>query len=135
MKRILIIDDSNTARMIVRRCLEIVARGEVEFLEAADGKEALKKLRKRPVDLIITDLNMPVMDGETLLKWIKRSPKTNDIPVVVISSAGNPAKNQQVLDLGALTVISKPISPEAINETMGSFLEAWEENGTSGRWG
>jgi len=134
MKTILIVDDSGTARMMVRKCLEIVGHFDVTFLEAGNGKEALAQLKKKPVDLVATDLYMPVMDGETLLKWIKGSPKTHDIPVVVISSAGNPAKEAQVLNLGAFAVIRKPISPESVNESIGSFLQGWDERESYGAW-
>lgn len=125
MKNILIVDDSRTARVIARRCLEILISSNCQFHEAENGEEALSIIRGTPVDLVITDLNMPVMDGETLLRWIKGSPKTHDTPVVVISSIGNPAKEQKVKELGALTIITKPISPEVLQESMGPLLSAW----------
>jgi len=127
MKKILIVDDSTTARMVVRRCLEIVGFGDATFLEAANGKEALTILKQESADLVVTDLNMPVMDGETLLKWIKGSPKTHDIPVVMISSAGNAAKEKQVLDMGAHAVLGKPVSPEILRESIGDLMESTEQ--------
>jgi len=122
MKKIVIVDDSTTARMIVRRCLEISGLSEAEMLEAAHGKEALALFREHSVDLVISDLNMPVLDGEGLLKWMKASPKLNDIPVVVLSSAVNPAKDRALLDLGAYAVISKPISPAKLSDALGELL-------------
>ncbi|NIA11821.1 MAG: response regulator [Nitrospiraceae bacterium] len=126
MKRILIVDDSTTARMVVRRCLEIIGFRDAAFLEAANGKEALIILKQEPVDFVLTDLNMPVMDGETFLKWVKGSPKTHDIPVVMISSADNPEKERQVLELGAYAVIGKPVSPEILRRTIGGLMEKTE---------
>ncbi|RLF53454.1 MAG: response regulator [Thermoplasmata archaeon] len=123
MKRVLIVDDSNTARMVVKRCLEIAGFMDATFLEAANGKEALTLLKQERADLVVTDLNMPVMDGETFLKWVKGSPKTHDIPVVMISSARNPAKEKQVLDMGALAVLGKPVSPEMLRESIGDLVE------------
>ena len=127
MKTILIIDDSSTARMVIRRCLEIVGFEGAKFIEAANGKEALALMKQEATDLVVTDLNMPVMDGETFLKWIKGIPKTHDIPVVMISSADNPAREKQVLDLGAHAVLGKPISPEILKRSIGDLLKTPEQ--------
>ncbi len=125
MKNILIVDDSRMARVIARRCLEILIPSDCLFHEAENGEEALFLIRRTPFDLVLTDLNMPVMDGEALLKWIKGSPKTHDIPVAVISSIGNPEKEQKIKGLGALAVVAKPLSPEVLRESIGSFLSKW----------
>jgi len=122
LKRIVIADDSGTARMVIRRCLEIVGLGEATFVEAPNGREALAELKKEPTDLLVTDLNMPVMDGETLLKWVKANPKLNEIPVLVITSAGNPAKEEELIGLGAIGVVKKPVSPPALLEKVEPLL-------------
>lgn len=122
MKRIVIADDSATARMFIKRCLEIIGFGNALIVEAANGKEALARIKEAPTDLVITDLNMPIMDGETLLKWINANPKLNHIPVLVISSAGTPAKEVELLELGALAILSKPVSPPALLEKLEPFL-------------
>lgn len=123
MKRIIIADDSATARMFIIRCLQIVGLGDAEFVEAEDGKQALEAAKEQPADLLLTDLNMPVMDGQTLVKWIKASPKLCDMPIIVITSAGNPAKEAQLLELGAHRVISKPISPPVMMDALQDFLD------------
>lgn len=123
MKRIIIADDSATARMFIKRCLEIVGLGDAEIVEAENGKEALAAAKAEPADLLLTDLNMPVMDGETLVKWVKASPKLCDMPIVVITSAGNPAKEAELLELGAHRVINKPVSPPLIMEALEQFLD------------
>lgn len=64
--RIAIVDDSGTARMFIRRCLEIAGFHEAEIIEAENGRDALEAIRLHPVDLLLTDLTMPVMDGLTL---------------------------------------------------------------------
>ena len=122
MNKIIIVDDSATARMIVRRCLEIAGLSDAEFIEAGNGKEALALLKEHKVDFVISDLNMPVMDGEMLLKWMKASPKLNEIPLVILSSAINAAKDKVLLDMGAFAVMSKPISPAKINESMSELI-------------
>ncbi len=123
MKRIIIADDSTTARMFIKRCLQIIGLGDAEIIEAEHGKEALTAAKAQPVDLLLTDLNMPVMDGETLVKWVKASPKLGDLPVVVITSAGNPAKEAQLLELGAHRVLNKPVSPPVMMEALADFLD------------
>ena len=123
MKRIIIADDSATARMFIRRCLEIIGLGDAEIVEAEHGKEALAAAKEKLPDVLLTDLNMPVMDGETLLKWVKASPKLCELPVIVITSAGNPAKEAQLLKLGARQVINKPVSPPIMMQALDDFLD------------
>lgn len=120
--RIAIVDDSGTARMFIRRCLEIAGFREAEIIEAANGRDALEQIRQNPVDLLLTDLTMPVMDGLTLLKWIKGNPKLVELPVLVVTSAGNPARERELLDLGALGVVNKPVSPARLNQMLQPLL-------------
>ena len=123
MKRIIVADDSTTARMFIKRCLQIIGLGDVEIIEAEHGKEALAAAKAQEVDLLLTDLNMPVMDGETLIKWVKASPKLGELPVIVITSAGNPAKEAQLLELGAHRVLNKPVSPPMMMDALADFLD------------
>lgn len=123
MKRIIIADDSATARMFIKRCLEIIGMDDAEIIEAEHGKEALAAAKAQHVDLLLTDLNMPVMDGETLVKWVKASPKLCDLPVIVITSAGNPAKEAQLIELGAHRVLNKPVSPPVMMDALAEFLD------------
>lgn len=118
MNRIVIADDSATARMFIRRCLEIIGLGEATLVEAENGREALSLLKEEDTDLLLTDLNMPVMDGATLLKWVKSSPKLHDLPVLVVTSAGNPAKEQELTALGAFGVLNKPVSPAGLLDAL-----------------
>ncbi len=122
MNRIVIADDSATARMFIRRCLEIIGLGEATLVEAEHGREALSLLKEEAADLLLTDLNMPVMDGATLLKWVKSSPRLHDLPVLVITSAGNPAKEQELLSLGAFGVLNKPVSPAVLMDALKALL-------------
>lgn len=123
MKRIIIADDSATARMFIKRCLDIIGLEDAEYVEAEHGKEALTAAKEQLPDLLLTDLNMPVMDGETLLKWFKASPRLCEVPVIVITSAGNPAKEAQLLKLGARQVINKPVSPPIMMQALADFLD------------
>lgn len=114
IERVLIVDDSGTARMMLRRCLEIAGLADAEFVEAGNGIEALDRLAEQPVDLVCTDLVMPEMTGDGLLKRLRARPRTHDLPVIVVTSAGNEARDQQLRDLGANAVLPKPVSPPMI---------------------
>ena len=76
----------------------------------------LKLLQEHAVEMIFTDLTMPEMDGESLFKRVMANPKYNEIPVVVISSIGNPAKDSQLLAMGVKAVVKKPVSPAKLAE-------------------
>lgn len=110
IKNVLIVDDSIIARSFIRRILEINGIDPSNTMEANNGVEALEILKRQKVDLIFTDLNMPEMDGEQLLKRIKSSPKLNHIPVVVITSSGNVAWEKKFLAQHARAVFTKPLS-------------------------
>jgi len=127
MKKILIVDDSGTARMFIRRCLEIAGCQGAEFNEAGNGKEALAVLKEKQIDFVVADLNMPVLDGKMMLKWIKSSPKLHEIPVTIITSANNPAIETELLAMGAFAVLSKPISPPVLIESLGTLMQEEEK--------
>jgi len=74
MPTVVIADDSATARMVIQRCLEMVGLHDWSFVGVADGQEAMGILRSQPVDLLVTDVNMPVMDGKKLLLNVKPVP-------------------------------------------------------------
>jgi len=124
MKRIVIADDSATARMFIHRCLGIIGFSEATIIEVENGREALDAMKEEPPDLLLTDLNMPVMDGSTLLKWVRSNPRLQDIPVVIITSAGNAAREAELLAGGAFAVISKPASPADLLQILQPLLDS-----------
>ncbi|MBU1107720.1 MAG: response regulator [Candidatus Riflebacteria bacterium] len=123
MLKILIADDSKTARMIIQRCLEMVGVANCEYVHASDGIEALTIMRAGGVDLLITDLNMPNLDGKGLLLAVKSSPKLTNTPVIVISSLVNQALEIELNSLGVNSIINKPVSPVKLLECMESIME------------
>lgn len=129
MKRIVIADDSQTARMFIRRCLEIIGLRDALFIEAENGRDALQKAKEAPTDLLVSDLNMPVMDGATLIKWVKTSPKLSGLPVLIITSAGNPAKEKELLELGAFAVLNKPVAPAPLLKVLAPLLPQENDHG------
>ena len=126
MKRIIIVDDSGTARMFIKRCFEISGCQDAEFIEAGNGQEALEKLKGTTVDLVVSDLHMPEMDGTELLKRIKSSPRFHEIPVIIMSSAANPKKVEELKSLLALDVLSKPVSPASVSKAIEPLLKSQE---------
>lgn len=128
-RQILIVDDSQIARSIIRRILEINGFTDVPILEAKNGTDALNILKTQKCELVITDLNMPDMNGEELLKRIKSSPRLNDLPVVVITSLGNKAREQKLISEQAAAVFTKPLSiPEISQFIKNNLNEEQDEN-------
>ncbi|MEW5818199.1 MAG: response regulator [Spirochaetota bacterium] len=122
-KEILIVDDSATARMIIKRCFDIAGYHDITFYEAEDGIKAVSFLEDQKVDLILTDLKMPKMDGNTFVKKLHTKKETVNIPIVVISSMGNDIMESQLLEAGVKAIIRKPLSPAKILETLGDADE------------
>ena len=122
MRNVLIVDDSRMARLFIRRCLETVGLENITFFEASEGKEALSILTSETMSLVVSDLNMPQMDGKALLQWMNANEQMHDIPVVFVTSTNNPARSKELQDLGAKAVLNKPISPAALAPVMEEFL-------------
>ncbi|MFP4562246.1 MAG: response regulator [Spirochaetia bacterium] len=123
MKEVLIVDDSATSRMIIKRCFDIAGFHDINYHEAEDGVKAIAFLEKNTVDLVLTDLKMPKMDGNTFLKKLRAHEETKDLPVVVISSMGNDVLESQLLDAGVMAIIRKPLSPAKVLEVFGESDE------------
>jgi two-component system chemotaxis response regulator CheY len=105
-------------RQVIKKALGLSGFKVGEFLEAGNGKEALEVLSKTWVDLILSDIHMPVMDGFGLLQALKEDENWHDLPVVMITTEANEERLQQAVELGAKGYIRKPFTPENIR----SFL-------------
>jgi CheY-like chemotaxis protein len=121
-ERILIVDDSATSRMIIRRCCEIAGLSESRYFEAEDALKAVSFLEDNEVDLILSDLKMPKMDGDTFIKKLKMRESTRDIPVIVVSSMGSNVTEKQLLENGVRAVVCKPVTPEKFLTALGGAL-------------
>ncbi len=109
---VLLVDDSSTSRMIVQRCMEMAGASVSSFLGVDNGLEALALLKKgTPIDLVVTDLNMPKMDGRAFSRIVKGDPAFCSIPVVVISSIADGDAERELKALGVASVMKKPITP------------------------
>ncbi len=121
-KRVLVIDDSSTMRKIVSRSLRQAGLDFDEILEAGDGQEALKLLETEKVDVILSDINMPNMDGMEFLRQKKEIDAIKDIPVVMITTEGGADIIGEAKTLGAVGNIKKPFTPDKINEVLSGII-------------
>jgi two-component system, chemotaxis family, chemotaxis protein CheY len=119
---VLIVDDSAAIRKILHRVLvqAEIPLGKVH--EASDGIEALEKLKTENVGLILSDINMPNMDGIELLNRIKANAEWKSVPVLIVTTEGSEAKVMQALALGAAGYVKKPFTADHIKEKLLGIL-------------
>ena len=118
--KVLVVEDSPTMRQLIVFALKRI-RG-LEITEANDGVGGLKKLSAEKFDLILTDINMPIMDGLKLVSLIRNDPQYKEVPVVVITTEGAQEDRDRALALGANEYITKPIQTAKIIEVVRRLL-------------
>ena len=123
----LIVDDSSVMRKIVERSLRQAGITLARVFEAGNGAEALSVLAENRVELILCDINMPVMDGLEFVKQLSGVPNANDVPVVMITTEGSEAHVVQALSCGARGYIRKPFTPEQVREQVIPVLAGNQE--------
>ena len=116
--RIMIVDDSSTIRDIIEKVFIIAKIPVREFIECNNGKEALNILNKKWIDLVITDLSMPVMDGYSLIKEIRSRREFNALPVIVVSTQGSEKQKEELKTMGVVDILQKPFFPEQIRDSI-----------------
>ena len=119
---VLIVDDSKVMRSFVRRVLEMSGLAIGRCLEAGDGREALDLLGEEWVDVVLTDINMPTMDGEQFLRHLEADESLRSIPVVVVSTDRTAGRVEQMMNLGARGYVTKPFLPETLRQEMERVL-------------
>jgi two-component system, chemotaxis family, chemotaxis protein CheY len=122
--RILIVDDSATTRALIKRAIQLSGLEVGEFHEAGDGQEALAQLALHPVDLILADLHMPVMNGIELARAVFSNPATASIPVAVVSAEPSTNKLLELRRAGVKGYVRKPCTPENLRDLVAPLLEA-----------
>jgi len=120
---VLLVDDSSTMRKIVGRSLRQAGIEFDNIYEAADGLQALEMLEKEAVDLVLSDINMPNMDGISFLREKANRPKIKNIPVFMISTETGDDIIGEAKSLGAVGAIKKPFTPDMVNAVLGPFLK------------
>ncbi len=119
---VLIVDDSAAIRKILQRVLRQTDIPIGEVLEAGDGVEALKTLNDRHVNLILSDINMPNMDGLQLLAQLKQSDKWKSVPFVMVTTEGGQGKVIEAVQLGAAGYVRKPFTADQIKEKLTGII-------------
>ena len=115
---VLIVDDSAAIRKILQRMLGQAGLKLGVVMEAGDGVEALQKLNAHAVKLILSDINMPNMDGIQLLAELKSNAALKHVPVIMITTEGGEAKVMEALQLGASGYVRKPFTADQIKEKL-----------------
>ena len=119
--RVLVVDDSPTMRQLIVFALKRIAGLQID--EAGDGVAALKKLSADSYDLLLTDINMPIMDGLKLVSLVRNDPQYKSLPVIVITTEGAQLDRERAIALGANEYITKPIQTARIIEVTRQLLE------------
>jgi len=114
--RVLIVDDSSVMRKIVERSLRQAGVEIAEVVEASNGAEALAEVQKAAFDLILSDINMPAMDGLEFLRSLSNVESAKGIPVVMITTEGSEARVVEALSVGAKGYLRKPFTAEQVKE-------------------
>jgi two-component system chemotaxis response regulator CheY len=119
---VLIVDDSAAIRKILQRVLRQTDIPIGDVLEAGDGVEALRMLNDRHVNLILSDINMPNMDGLQLLAQLKQTEKWKSVPIVMVTTEGGQGKVIEAVQLGAAGYVRKPFTAEQIKEKLSGLI-------------
>ena len=119
-KKVLVVDDSASMRSLLVSTLEEI--DGIEAVEARNGFEALKALPMQPFDLIMTDINMPEINGLEIVHFIKSNQTYQRIPLIIISTERGQSDIQKGLALGAQKYITKPFDPEQVKKTVKELL-------------
>lgn len=120
--RVLIVDESTVMRKIVERSLRQAGLELAEVREASNGAEALAEVRNNHLDLILSDINMPSMDGIEFVRALSGVESAKGVPVVMITTEGSEARVVEALSVGAKGYIRKPFTPDQVKERVSSLL-------------
>ena len=119
---ILVVDDSKTVRRMIAKALEVAGIPLNQVHQAENGREALAVLEEEWIDLVLTDINMPEMDGMELVRAMSEDPTLQGIPVVVISTEGSQERIDELKQRGIRGYLRKPFTPESIKDLVQSTL-------------
>jgi len=127
---VLVVDDSAMMRAIIIKTLRLSKLPLGKIFEAANGEQGLHALEDKAVDLILVDINMPVMNGYEMIDRVRQNPKTAKLPIVVVSTESSETHIEMVQRKGA-GFIHKPFNPETIGETVRRMTGVQDEQQNS----
>jgi two-component system, chemotaxis family, chemotaxis protein CheY len=122
-RTILVVDDSSTVRKFVSVSLSMQG---FHVVTAEDGMDALEKLPREPIDLIITDLNMPNMDGMELIRTLRENPNYKELPIIILTSLNENDLKKESHSLGIQSYLNKPFSLEKVQYEVAKYI-SWTE--------
>ncbi len=122
MKKLLIVDDSSTMRKIIARSLYQAGFQIAEIQEAENGQVGLDKMAQTHFSMILTDINMPVMDGLKFIENIRSNPMWEKTPIIVITTEGSEGVTKESIKKGANNIVKKPFTPEQIKEKLSPYF-------------
>ena len=114
---VLIVDDSSVMRAMILKTMRMAGLPIGEVYQAANGQEGLAVLDQNWIDLLVVDINMPVMNGEEMINHIRESQETEELPIIVVSTEGSETRIDRLKKKGA-RFIHKPFTPETIRDTV-----------------
>ncbi|MEW6585902.1 MAG: response regulator [Nitrospirota bacterium] len=120
MTNILVVEDSPTMRQLIGFAVKRIPESRV--VEATDGVDALKKLASEKIDIILADINMPVMDGLKLVSLVRSNPSYKNIPIIIITTEGAEEDRKKALAIGANAYLTKPIQTQELMKLVSSFI-------------
>lgn len=130
---ILVVDDSLPMRKVIRKTIMASGFAMADYYEATDGVEALGLLKERLVDIVVTDYNMPRMNGLELIQAMNKDEALKSIPVLVITTEGSQKRMEEFREKGAAGYIRKPFTPEEIRAKLHEILgESHDDEGFEG---
>jgi two-component system chemotaxis response regulator CheY len=119
---VLVVDDSPVLRAAIRKVAKLAGVEEDQIFEAGNGQEALDVLETVWIDLVLLDLNMPVMDGEEFARRVRENGDLADVSIVVVSTEANRERLDRMRALGTLEVLHKPFEPEDLRRIIGTVI-------------
>jgi two-component system chemotaxis response regulator CheY len=126
---ILLVDDSPVVRHMVRKVIEISGLDIGQIVEAANGSEALEAIEKNWIDVVVADINMPVMTGAEMVKQMVARDFMATTPVIIVSSEKSAKRMEELKQLGVKAYLNKPFRPEEIKQVIGDVLRERKEAG------
>jgi two-component system chemotaxis response regulator CheY len=118
----MVVDDSPAMRAFIIRVIELSGLDVETCVQASNGQEALDLLRQNWIDIVLTDINMPVMNGEEFVRLMEADEVLRTIPVLVVSTDGSVHRVEKMMSLGAKAYVKKPFSPELLRKSMEDLL-------------
>ena len=133
---VLIVDDSNSMRAVIKKVVTISGFQMEKCIEASNGRQAMEKLAENWVDAIISDINMPEVNGLEFLDLLSKDETLKQIPVIMITTEGSEQRMKEAFDRGAKGFIKKPFLPEEIKKVLYEVIGVgqdgqYEENSRS----